>query len=490
MSAKIKLLLICLVVASACSRQIESPTVKNNFERPASSEEVLKLSKKLASNYDFLSYEIIGKSPEGKEIIAVKASKSNSDNNLRILIFGQQHGNEQSSKECLLLLIRDMHRYQNWLDFAEIWIVPQVNPEGADINERRNSNGIDLNRDHVVLDAPETQALQLLFQRTLPHVTIDIHEYYPYRESWEDFGGFKNFDVQVGVPTNINVDERIREFATYEALPVIERHLNEKGFSFHNYLVGPVPTKGRTRHSTVDVNDGRQSFAIRNTLSFIYEGINGKDGYVESLERRTYGQYEAVVALLSLLVDRSEEVVSIVEQSRSNLINAQKGEEVVIRMDHFGDGNDLFLPLTSSTTGLDTIVVVDNFHPIVKPLLKVERPEAYLVPASDSLLFGILIKHNVEYEIYNNESADNVYGYYIETIEEVKIEELENRLPELRKDRIIQLDEEYLIVPTAQLHSNFIVLIFEPQSMLGLAQREGFEYLLKEDITYPIFRVE
>ncbi len=484
-------LLFFLSTSVTSAQNFESPAALREFKEPASSEEVLEFTKKVANYYDFLSYQIIGNSVEGKDIIAVKASKPGAENNkLRILLFGQQHGNEQSSKESLLLIIRDINKYQEWLDVADIWIVPQVNPDGADINQRRNAMDLDLNRDHVVLDAPESLAIQRLFQNTLPHVTVDIHEYFPYRESWEEFGGFKNFDVQVGVPTNINVEEQIRSFALNNVLPEIENHLAAKGFSFHNYLVGPVPTEGRTRYSTVDINDGRQSFAIRNTMSFIYEGINGKDGFVEGLERRTIGQYEAIVALLNFLTQNHYDVVELVNESREKLINSQKGNKVTIRMDHFKNSSPLKLPLTSSRTGEDTTVVVKNFHPLVKPIAEVKMPKAYLVPANDSLLLKILQKHNVFYEEAFDLSKNDAYKYFINSIEETEIENFDNIYPQVEKRKVKVQSEDYIIVPIAQLHANFLVLIFEPQSMLGLAQREGFEYLLEEGKAYPVLRLE
>jgi hypothetical protein len=483
--------IFCLLFFYSCDRSIETPAIKNNFSSPSTSFEVVKFSKAVSEKYDFLSYHVFGNTATGKDLIALKASKnSESDSALKVLIFAQQHGDEQSGKEALLMLIQDIAKYQNRLDKIELWIVPQVNPEGSDINERRTSLEIDLNRDHLVLQAPESKALRSLFYEIMPHVTVDIHEYYPYGESWKNFGGYKNFDVQVGIPTNINVSEEIRLYALTEILPSIESHINSKGFSFYNYIVGPAPNKGRIRHSTVDINDGRQSFGILNTLSLIYEGINGKDGYVDNLKSRTYGQYEAVIALIDFLYENSDNVIDMVDSNRNRLISPQQNEKVVIRMDHFYGDAPLLLPLVSSKTNNDTVVVAENYHPIVKPLLEVEKPKAYLVNANDSLLIELLSNHRIEYFDNYDLGKDKITGYHISKIDTVIIEELKSRMPDIKKIQIKKLDEKYFYVPTAQLQSNLLVLIFEPQSMLGLAQREGFEYLLAEGELFPVFRVE
>jgi hypothetical protein len=413
---------------------------------------------------------------------------------LRIMIFAQQHGNEQSGKEAALLLISDLAKemHTQWFPELEIWIIPQMNPDGSDANQRRNAGGIDLNRDHIVQLAPETRSLHTLFHQIKPHVTVDIHEYQPFTQSWEEFGGFKNFDVQVGIPSNLNIHSAIPTFAQQEVLPAIENHLNNKGFSFHNYLVGPVPTEDRIRHSTVDFDDGRNSFAMLGSLALIYEGINGPDGLSQNLERRTIGQYEALLALIEFLYKNTLKTKLLIDNARQQLIHAQPGEAVAIRMEHLPDGNPLLLPLTSSKTGLDTLVIVDNYHPVVKSTLDVRRPYAYLIPLADSLLVQFLHLHRIHYHDSFDINSKKIIAHYINTINTSIDEELPNRYPFVSMQSVApdEIPGQYLLVPTAQLHSNVMVSLFEPQSMLGLAQRPGFEYLLREGTRFPILRVD
>jgi hypothetical protein len=481
---------------SSCQLTIESPSHLRAFSSPATSEEVIRFSQRASSKSDWLSLETFGRSETGIPLVAIKAANpgNKNPNPLKVMIFAQQHGNEQSGKEAALLLISDLAKDINthWLDNMEIWIIPQMNPDGSDVNERRNAGGLDLNRDHIALLAPETRALHNLFFREMPHVTVDIHEYQPFTESWENFGAFKTFDVQVGIPTNLNVDPLIRNFAYADILPTLENHLISKGFSFQNYIVGPVPTEGRTRHSTVDLDDGRHSFAILNTLSLIYEGINGRDGFTENLERRTYGQYEAIMALLNFLHENHEQTLQMVENGRNNLMNAIPGEMVAIRMEHHPDGNPLRLTLSSSKTGLDTLVVVENYHPVVKTSLEVSRPKAYLIPSGDSLLLQFLQLHQVQILESFELSSDIVKSWTISKINKSEDEELTNRFPEVVMEVVSpeSLQQNYVYVSTAQLHSNFLVQMLEPQSMLGLAQRPGYEYLLKEGERFPVLRVE
>lgn len=482
------------VIFISCTQQVKSPALINEFSKLTSPDEVIEFVQSVAESSNSFEYEIFGTSAEGKDLVVLRTKSTKNTDKLRILIFAQQHGNEQSGKEACLLLIQDLanNKLTTLMDNLELWIIPQQNPDGGKRDERRNGNGVDLNRDHVTLTQPENRALHKLFFQFMPHVTVDIHEYNPYQRSWAEFGGYKNFDVQVGVPTNYNVLNEIKSFGLENVLPAIEKDLLKSGYSFQNYIVGPAPNLGRTRHSTVDIDDGRQSFAILNTLSFIYEGLNGKESSLDNLERRAFSQYQAIKALLVYMNENSETVIQLVENARQNLTNSNPGDSVAIRMEHFPDGNPLKLPLISSSTGNDTVALVDNYHPIVKPTLLVSRPKAYLISANDSLLVNFLDFHSVHYDKFNANGHELITAYSIKSIIVSEDEELENRYPNINIEEINseELTDSYIVVPTNQLHSNFLVTLFEPQSMLGLAQRQGFEYLLKESEIFPILRLE
>jgi hypothetical protein len=51
-----------------------------------------------------------------------------------------------------------------------------LNPDGAEIYERRNAQGIDLNRDAVKLTAPESQILEKLLNELKPDFGLNLHD--------------------------------------------------------------------------------------------------------------------------------------------------------------------------------------------------------------------------------------------------------------------------------------------------------------------------
>lgn len=482
-------------LALACKPELQTPSQQRQFSTPAVYAEIREFLETSSQSSPLLNLEVFGKSEGGLDLFVVKASndkKFPSGEKLRVLLFAQQHGNEQSGKEAALLLIADIanRKNNNWFDEVELWIVPQMNPDGSEVNQRRNAGGIDLNRDHVAMLSPEVRALHTLYHAVQPHVTIDVHEYQPFRPSWEEFGAYKQFDVQVGIITNPNLSEEIRKFSQEVVLPGIESRLNANGYSFHNYLVGPVPTQGPTRHSTVDIDDGRQSFGVLGAMAFIYEGINGRDNFSDNLKHRAQSQALAMEAMIDMLKPDCQKIIQMVENSRRHL-NAGGNDQIAIRMDHFPAENMLLLPLLSSKTGNDTVVTIDNYHAVVKPTFSVERPKAYLMPKADTLLMEFVRNHRLEYlEKFSDPS--NVIEYRIAELRMSFDEGLENFFPVIEKSRFegSGFEREYIFVPIAQLHSHFLVLTLEPQSQIGLAQNPLFHYLLKKNGLFPILRVE
>src|SRR5450755_3007266 len=96
----------------------------------------------------------------------------------KVLFYAQQHGDEISGKDALLFLVRDIAAKPSLLPKdVDLWILPMMNPDGAEAGTRRNAAGADLNRDHIALEQPETQALHRVVRRLRPHVAVDSHEF-------------------------------------------------------------------------------------------------------------------------------------------------------------------------------------------------------------------------------------------------------------------------------------------------------------------------
>ncbi|HMN25301.1 MAG TPA: DUF2817 domain-containing protein, partial [Ignavibacteriaceae bacterium] len=241
----IKIIFLFFVFASIniFSQNILTPLEKNNYQKITSYTELAQFIKEVDEESNLITSEVIGKSIEGRELFAVYFSKNGfgkDESKIKVLIFAQQHGNEQSGKEGSLLLINELLKPENHylfdkIDFA---LVPQMNPDGSEKNQRRNGNNMDLNRNHLILTEPETIGLHNLFNKYLFEVTMDVHEYFPYGETDKKFGYRENNDEEVGVTTNINVSQKIRDVSKNIYLPYIKKYFNDRNFSYFEYTPG------------------------------------------------------------------------------------------------------------------------------------------------------------------------------------------------------------------------------------------------------------
>ncbi len=481
-----------ILVFSCKHNQMKTPLEKSGFTSLSTNQEIINFLADIKQRSKSITCKIIDTTEEGRYIPLVKLSDNTNSNKPAILLLGQQHGNEPSGKEGLLLLIKEFALKQDieYTKQFDVFILPQVNPDGGDKNERRNSQNIDLNRDHLILKSLEAKVIQNVFDTLKPIVTVDFHEYYPFSDEWTNFGFRKNFDIQLGGLTNINVDDQIRNYFYKKIFSGVKNFVEQDGYTFFEYTLGNYALNERLRHSTVDINDGRQSFGICNTMSFIVEGINGRDS-IDHIERRAKSQYRTAKGILEMVSENFEEIEQIVKISRSTFFLEDSNEMVSIRMDHFKGKQELNYPLLSLKTGIDTIFKVNEYHPQVLSLLEVKVPKYYLIPQADTVLVNWLYRSNFNFSSYKITQSDQVFAYKIVDLSRSMDEELKNYYPKVLpvKIPVDRLTETYYAVPTSQLYKYKIVTALEPQAMYGLINYPEFEYLLFDDM-FKILRIE
>ncbi len=132
---------------------------------------------------DRVSCSSIGTTRQGRHIaMAVVADPEYDPRQLRkLLVIGRQHGNETSGTEAALAVMKHLATSEGRAERAllrnvALLVVPMVNPDGAERSSRRNSAGVDLNRDWVARTQPETQAIERIFREWQADAFIDLHE--------------------------------------------------------------------------------------------------------------------------------------------------------------------------------------------------------------------------------------------------------------------------------------------------------------------------
>lgn len=125
-----------------------------SYPSPEEIEEQLKEIVSLHSN--IMKLHSVGKTSSGRELWSVKVSDQPELDEVEpeVKYIGNMHGNEIVGREMLVRLLRDMgKRYQSGdqqikklVDNTEIFIMPSMNPDGADKKRRGNDHWKDLNR--------------------------------------------------------------------------------------------------------------------------------------------------------------------------------------------------------------------------------------------------------------------------------------------------------------------------------------------------------
>ena len=490
------ILLILLAPIFALSQELKTPLEKKNFNDVTKYAELVEFVQQLDAQSPILQVETIGKTVEGRDIFALKFSKSKfgEDNSkTRVLIFAQQHGNEQSGKEGALLLAAELLKPENsyLLEKIDFAMVPQVNADGAEQNKRRNGHDADLNRNHLILEEPEVIALHNFFDKYLFEVTMDVHEYAPYfSESWKKFGYRCNSDELIGVNTNCNISQEIRDFSNQVFVPFYRDFLTKQQFSNSIYAPGGPPEIEYIRHSTYDINDGRQSFGIQNTFSLIQEGLNGEDVFKDRIQHRAQGQKTGMKALLEFTYQNANTIKKMVAKQRKELISQKPGTAYAIQMKHVKTGAQHPLPVYSYSTGKDSVIMVKDYRPLVKSVADISRPVGYLVPKNLPELVNWSKRQSVKTEPAPSLKKMKVEQYVVTSIDSMDFEGDIIIEPKVKAEEIkLENTDDYLFLPVNQLKGNMIITALEPGSELGLVTYSAYRHLVNAGEKFPVLRV-
>lgn len=466
-------------------QKVELPLKLYGYEKVTSFSVMMEYLTEFTKNNQNFTLEIIGQSVDGRDIPLIHRIPKESDK-IKVMVFAQQHGNEPSGKEALLMLLDELANSEiNPLDNIDLYLVPLVNPDGNESAKRMNANKFDLNRDHLLLTQPETIALHKAARKINPLVTLDVHEYSAYRKSFLNAGFIRSVEAQFGAPTHPNISKKIIDYSLYKLFPFLELDLKNKGISFSNYYKMNSPTD-TIRSSTSGIRDGRQSFAIRNLFSFILEGRNGMD-FNSDLKRRSHNQLEAIKSFLSFVDSNSKEIYELVETENNKICGLT--DPIDLLMDYEFDG--ITLPISMKTVNTDLDTTIDMFYrDRLKVIDSVSRPKGYLIPAEQRSIINILDRHGIEYKRLEKETNFTAEIYSVSDIKKRKLEDKIFKVISCStREEKINAAKGDVIVYLNKPNANFLAILLEPSSMWGLAQYDEFSDSVKKEKDYPVVRI-
>ncbi|MBR4327458.1 MAG: hypothetical protein IKP73_18255 [Bacteroidales bacterium] len=95
---------------------------------------------------------------------------------VKVLAWSQMHGNEPTSTLALLDAMRMLQGDKELQSQITLTAIPMLNPDGTASHDRRNAQGIDVNRDAQSLISPEAKLLMGTWQRTQPKFALNLHD--------------------------------------------------------------------------------------------------------------------------------------------------------------------------------------------------------------------------------------------------------------------------------------------------------------------------
>ena len=125
--------------------------------------------------------ERVGESLENRSINMITVGTGP----FRVMLWSQMHGDEPTATAALFDVFDYFQRHradpavQRILSSLTLYIVPMLNPDGAERFQRRNAQHIDVNRDALSLQTPEGRLLKMLRDKFQPRLGFNLHN-----QSW------------------------------------------------------------------------------------------------------------------------------------------------------------------------------------------------------------------------------------------------------------------------------------------------------------------
>ncbi len=189
---------------------------------------------------DRLRLEKVGESVEGRDIFLVTMGRGPRS----VFMWSQMHGNEPTATNALLDLIHFLCRkpehplVQTLLSGLTLHLLPMLNPDGAERFQRRNAQGLDINRDARDLMTPEGRLLKSLQQRLQPEFGFNLHD----QNARRTVGNTNRIvaiallvppiDAQETETEQIRQAEKVAAVMRQALMPYIEGHLAKYDASF------------------------------------------------------------------------------------------------------------------------------------------------------------------------------------------------------------------------------------------------------------------
>ncbi|MDB5779840.1 MAG: peptidase carboxypeptidase [Polaromonas sp.] len=314
-----------------------------------------------------------------------------------VMLIGQQHGDEPAASEALLVIARELAQglLQPLLERINVVVVPRVNPDGANRGEALAAGGQDLARDHLLVSAPESQALARLGRDYQPMVVVDAGEYRLSDAYPQKFGAVQKFDALLQYSTTANQPEFLTKANEEWYRRPLLAALKGQGLSadwYHStsadiadrtvFMGGPEPVTSRNVEG------------LKNAVSVAIDSRGAGLGRLH-LQRRVHTHVTAITSLLGSTAQRARELSQLRPYLDKEVAGLACKGQAAVEVANTPAQYDL--QMLDPATGADKTVTVDWESALALRTLKSRvRPCGYWVSASSKPAVERLRLHGVK----------------------------------------------------------------------------------------------
>ena len=397
---------------------------------------------------------VMGKTTEGRDLPYVIVSRplygtpdaARRSGRPIVFVQGNIHSGEVEGKEALQMLVRDLllDPRPNVLDSIVLIALPDYNADGNErlapqarnrgaqngpemVGTRPNATGLNLNRDYMKADAPETRASLAMFNAWDPHVFVDLHT---------TDGSYHGYNLTYAPSLNPAAELREATFggawARDSFLPELRRRVRERHsvetFDYGDFVgggggrggrggggapppTGITPTTPPTGWRTYEHTPrfGTNYYALRGRVSVLSEAYSH-----DPFEKRVKSTYAFTKELLSLVAERRQAILALARRSDDAMRRApQSLPPVPVRADftqtpgvaevsyeeveRMGDSTryEAGMPIGARRTGrfkTAPMQLITQFTPtLTRP-----APWGYAIAASDTSAVNLARLHGLE----------------------------------------------------------------------------------------------
>ena len=323
---------------------------------------------------------VAGRSQAGKPIEALHFSSG--PGRPTVLLVGQQHGDEPAGAEALLALAQQLASPEMapLLQKIDVVVLPRANPDGAELGARRSMNGLDINRDHLLLRTPEAQAQGLLMREFKPVVVVDSHEHTVVGRYLEKFGAIQRYDLLLQYAMTANLPPALtRASEEWFRQPLLQA-LKAEGLTAEWYYTNPTnPTDLRLSMGGAQPDTARNVHGLKNTISILLESRGVGIGRLH-LQRRVHSHVVALKSILASAAAHADALLALRREADASTAASACTGSVVVLAAQTAEQRDLLM--LDPATGADKAVNVQWFSSLtLRPVISRPRPCGYWLAA-------------------------------------------------------------------------------------------------------------